>query len=86
MAQNFRDRVKQWRETLPIREERLRAAGKAVTAIVNSEGRIVAGTDATAERLPNGLSFHTELECLVYGGLSPLQALQAVPSLPLAWH
>jgi len=78
--------VKQWRETLPIREERLRAAGKAVTAIVNSGGRIVAGTDATAERLPYGLSLHTELECLVDGGLSPLQALQAAPSLPLAWH
>ena len=36
-------------------------AGKAVTAIVNSRGRIVAGTDATAERLSGEAEFLKEI-------------------------
>jgi len=57
------------------------AAVKASLAKLHAAGvRILAGTDAPNPGTTHGASLHRELELLVQGGLSPLEALRAATS------
>jgi imidazolonepropionase-like amidohydrolase len=56
-----------------------------VKAIVDSGGRIMAGSDGPGGLMGYGWSLHRELEMLVDAGLTAMQALAAATSSPAAW-
>lgn len=58
-----------------------RLTGEFLSQFVAAGGKIHAGTDAPSGGTP-GLSLHHELDLLVAGGLTPLQALQSATGWP----
>ena len=56
-----------------------------LASMLEKEVRILAGTDANLPVVVPGFSLHDELESLVKGGMSPLQALQSATLIPNEW-
>jgi len=80
-AQYWTDAAKAVRT--PARRERYVAARNRLTkAIVDSGGRILAGSDAPEWFFGYGFTLHRELENLVRAGLTPYQALVAATRNP----
>jgi imidazolonepropionase-like amidohydrolase len=55
---------------------------RTITALHAARIPILAGTDAPNPGAPHGLGLHLELQILVQGGLSPVEALRSATSLP----
>lgn len=58
---------------------------RMVKAIVDSGGRIMAGSDAPGGLMAYGWTLHRELATLVDAGLTPMQALAAATRVPAEW-
>lgn len=58
---------------------------RMVKAIVDSGGRIMAGSDAPGGLMVYGWTLHRELAMLVDAGLTPMQALAAATRVPAEW-
>jgi imidazolonepropionase-like amidohydrolase len=79
-----RGRQRYWQN--PPSEERrakyITVRNRLVGAIVDSGGRVMAGSDAPGGLMGYGWTLHRELEALVAAGLSPHQALSAATVTP----
>ncbi len=78
----------QWRKTMemakpdPDKTRFCRATEDALRQLVRAHVPVLAGTDAPIPGVTYGASLHGELELLVAGGLTPLQALAAATAAP----
>jgi hypothetical protein len=68
--------------THPPKPARLEYAWQTEKQLIAAGVPVLAGTDAPNKGTWFGVSLHRELELLVRGGMSPIQALQAATSVP----
>ena len=80
----LRARTAYWRNppSDALRARYLEIRGRMVRAIVDSGGKIMAGSDGPGGLQGYGWMMHRELEALVAAGLSPHQALAAATTVP----
>jgi imidazolonepropionase-like amidohydrolase len=79
-----RARTRYWQNP-PSAERRARyiaVRNRMVKAIVDSGGKIMAGSDGPGGLMGYGWTLHRELEMLVDAGLTPYQALEAATTVP----
>lgn len=67
------------------RERFIRVRNRMVRAIVDSGGRVMAGSDGPGGMMSYGWMLHRELVALVDAGLTPQQALEAATTVPATW-
>lgn len=79
-----RSRAAYWRNppTDAQRERYIRIRDRMVRAILDSGGRIMAGSDGPSGLMSYGWMLHRELEALVAAGLTPYEALRAATVVP----
>lgn len=70
---------------LARRERFIRVRNRMVRAIVDSGGRVMAGSDGPGGMMSYGWMLHRELAALVDAGLTPQQALEAATTVPATW-
>ena len=82
-----RSRTFYWKNppTAAQRAQYIAIRNRMVRAIVDSGGKVMAGSDGPGGLMAYGWMMHRELQALVAAGLTPYQALRAATVVPATW-
>ena len=82
-----RSRTFYWKNppTAAQRAQYIAIRNRMVRAIIDSGGKVMAGSDGPGGLMAYGWMMHRELQALVAAGLTPYQALRAATVVPATW-